>query len=167
MAVRQVKIGVWESSLTGQCFDSEIAAKHYDNLERKRTEADSEGAKILDSLSAPQLKSLFREINVQSEQGDAVRSWQAVQEQFLAENPEFLPCERNGAALAAVLIDRGKLTSSGVFQGTMQDVIDAYYDLAERGVLQLRKGMRLPARANETSLYDMPMEDLLNRARGL
>ena len=37
-------------------------------------------------------------------------------------------------ALAAVLIDRGKLTPEGTFLGTMEDMQEAYIDLAEKNV---------------------------------
>ena len=166
MSVRQIGVGSWYSSLTEQSYDSELAARHYDNLERMKSAADSPGSKLLDSLSTDQLKSLVTEMQIQAEQVQGVQDWRQIQEEFVAANPDFLANERNGSALAAVLVDRGKLTSGGVFVGTMDDMQQAYIDLAEKNVLEMRKGARVPRRADPAEAYALPLEEVKRRAMG-
>ena len=166
MSIRQVKIGVWESSLTGQQYDSEIAARHYDQQEAKRSHPMTEGAKILESLTAAQIKSLHREMSVQADVDNSVANWADVQNDFLETCPEFLPHERNGSALAAVLVSRGILDARGIFYGTLNDVIDVYYELASQGVISLRPGTRLPKRESDADIEALSTDEILTRARG-
>lgn len=166
MSVRKIGIGQWYSTLAEQTFDSEPAARHYDNLERMRSTPESAGQKILDGLSTEELKSLILELNVQSDQFEGNRNWQEVQKEFVAANPDYLPIPINGSALAAVLVERGKLDPNGTYLGTMADMQDAYTDLAEKGVLQLREGAKLPHRVDEAEAYALPLEELERRGRG-
>jgi hypothetical protein len=166
MSVRKVGIGQWYSTLARETYESELAAKHYDNLERMRSSPGSAGSKILDSLSTDQLKSLVTEMNAQAEQIEGNLDFNKVQEEFVANNPDYLANSHNGAALIAVLVERGKLASNGTFLGTMADMQEAYIDLAEKNVLQLRKGARLPQRVDEAEAYALPLEELQRRASG-
>lgn len=166
MSVRQVGIGHWYSSLTEQSYDSLPAATHYDNLERLKSKPQSPGSKLLDSLSTEQLKSLVEEMTIQAEQVEGNLNWQQVQKDFVSANHDFVANTANGSALAAVLVERGKLLSSGIFLGTMADMQEAYVDLAEKGVLQLREGARPPQRADEAELYTLPLEEVRRRGMG-
>jgi hypothetical protein len=166
MSVNKIGHESWHSSLTDQTYDSEQAARHYDNLERRKSAPESPGSKLLDSLSTDQLHSLVTEMNIQAEQIQGNRDWRRVQEDFVAANPDYLAIPANGSALAAVLVDRGKLTSDSVFVGTMEDMQDAYTDLAEKNVLQFREGARRPQRVDAAEAYTLPLEELERRARG-
>jgi hypothetical protein len=156
----------WYSSLTEQNYDSEVAAKHYDNLERMKSRPDSEGSKLLDSLSTEQLKSLVTEMGVRAEQVQGNLNWRQAQKDFVAANPDYVANTANGSALAAVLVERGKLTPDGTFLGTLDDMQEVYLDLAEKGMLQLREGARLPRRVDEAELYTLSAEELKRRALG-
>jgi hypothetical protein len=166
MSVKKVGTFRWHSTLADQDYDSEEAARHYDNLERMKSSPESAGSKILDSLSTEQIKSLATEMIAQADQVEGNRNWQQVQKEFVANNPDFVANPANGSALAAVLVERGKLDPSGVYLGTMADMQDAFIELAEKGVLQLREGARLPKRVDEAEAYTLPIEELQRRARG-
>ena len=166
MAVTKTGFNTWYSSLVDTTFGSEKAAKHYDDLQRRRSLPESEGEKLLNSLTTEQIKSLAMAANVEAENINGRPNWLKVQEEFVAANPEFLPDPRNGAALQAVLIDRGKLTRGGVFVGTMNDLQEAYIDLAEKNALQLREGAPLPQRGDDAEAYALPFEELERRVRG-
>jgi hypothetical protein len=166
MAVRQIGINSWYSSLAEQTYDSEPAAKHYDNLERMKSSPESEGSKLLASLSTEQIRSLHAEMSIQAESVQGNLDWNRVQEEFVAANPDFLANPVNAASLTAVLLERGKLTPDGTFLGTMDDLQDVYVDLAEKNVLQMRKGARLPKREDPSEAYTMPIEELKRRIMG-
>jgi hypothetical protein len=167
MTVRKVGLDHWYSTLADETYDSELAARHYDDLERLRSSPESEGQKILDSLSTAQLKSLIIEMNVQSDQPAGRMDWQQIQQEFVDTHPDFFACPTNGGALSAVLVERGKLTPHGEFTGTMADIEEAYCDLAERNVLLRREGTPLPKRPfNEAAAYELPFDELEKRARG-
>jgi hypothetical protein len=156
----------WHSSLDGGTYDSEVAARFYDDQERQKSSRESPGSKLIDSLSLDQLKSLATEARVEAEQTDGRQDWLQVQEEFVDANPEFLPNQRNAAALQAALLLSGKLTRNGVFLGTVDDVREAWLDLAEKGGLEPRPGVRLPQRVDTAEIYKPPLEEIEKRARG-
>jgi hypothetical protein len=167
MSVRQVGVGHWYSTLAEQTYDSELAARHYDNLERMRSMVDSEGDKLLASLTPEQIRSLDAAARLQADQVNRRQDWQDVQKEFVAANPDYLANTANGSALAAVLVERGKLNPDGTFLGTLEDVQEVYVDLAEKNVLQLRPGTRLPKRTDGAAeAYGLPLEEVKRRALG-
>jgi hypothetical protein len=167
LSVRKTGIGRWYSSLCDQEFDSELAALHYDSLQRMRSRPESEESKMLDTMPLPQLKNLVTEMTNRAEQVQGNLDWLQVQQEFVDANPEFLPCPKNGAALQAGLILRGKLTRNGVFVGTLDDVRETWLDLAEQNALDLREGAKLPQRPfDEAAAYAMSSEELQRRGRG-
>ena len=166
MSVRQVGIGTWFSTLTGQSYDSELAARTFDLREAKKVHPETEGSKLLDSLSASQIKSLYQAAAVEADIDNAVSDWREVQEQFLEAMPAFHPCTENGVALQTLLLSRGKLDNRGTFYGNLDDVIEAAHDLHEKGVLILKKGAKMPPRTNEVEMYAMSADELAKRSRG-
>ena len=168
MAVTKVGHAQWHSSFTGQTYESEMAARHYEKEMRMASSAQSEGSKLIDSLTTEQLKSLVIESKIRADQIEGNLDWNQVQNEFVAANPDYVANTRNASALAAVLIDRGKLTPEGTFLGTMEDMQEAYIDLAEKNVLELRKGARVPHRVDdEAEAYAMPLEELRFKSYGI
>lgn len=166
MSIRHLGHDQWQSTLDGGIYTSKEAAEHYERQALAKAHSETPGSKILNSLSAPELKSLFEAATVEADQAESTRSWQSVQEQFLADCPAFLPCVENGSALATLLIERNKLTSQGTFLGVQEDVTQAFLDLCDRGMMRLVKGEPLPQRTSELELYNMSADELLKASRG-
>jgi hypothetical protein len=166
MAIKQVDPGHWYSTLAEQSYDSELAAKYYDDLERQKSQPESAGSKILDKLSAEEIKSLYIEMANRADQPARAMAWQEAQIEFCASHPDFLACPHNGSALVAVLTERGMLASDGTFTGTQADIEQAVYDLAERNVLLRKEKTPLPKRPfNAAEAYEMSYEELRKRAQ--
>jgi hypothetical protein len=163
MSVKEIKHGVWTSTLTGHEYDSETAARHYDSLERRRARTQTEGQKLLESLSAEQIKSLFLAANADIDENlsrpDTTQSGQ----EFFASHPEIVSegqvGDRNGAALRTYLLSQGKHAP-----WSQQDLEQAYEALAEVGALTLNG--KAKTAFNEQEAYEIPMAELEARARG-
>jgi hypothetical protein len=168
MSVQKVGIGHWYSSLTETAYDSEKAARHYDNLERQRMQASGEtyGTKLLNSISTGELKSLVSAAIVEADSIAGNRNFLEVQQDFVNANPDYVANRTNGIALSAVLVERGLLDPNGTYLGTMEDMQNTYIDLAQKGVLQMREGTKLPQRVDEAEAYSLPMDELERRSRG-
>lgn len=173
MTVTKTGIGVWHSSLTDDTYDSEEAARHYDNLERRKLTLESPEEKFLNSLSTPQVKMYAQQKQAWAEEVQEKTDWRHVQQDFVNANPDYLPNPHNGKTLFDALVTLGKVDPvADVFLGTMADLQELYVDLAEKGMLQFRAGARLPQRArvkeaDPTDPYTLPMEELRRRGMGL
>jgi hypothetical protein len=163
MSVKEIKHGVWTSTLTGHEYDSETAARHYDSLERRRARTQTEGQKLLESLSAEQIKSLFMAANSAIDEIASQPETEQSAKQFFAGHPEIVSegqvGDRNGAALRAYLLSKGKHAPF-----SQRDLEQAYEALTEVGALTLN-GKAKPA-FDEEAAYAMSMEELEARARG-
>jgi len=167
MAIKQVGPGHWYSTLAEQTYDSELAARHYDNEERMKLSVDPE-EKFLESLSTDQVKMYAQQKQVWAEKVHGSIGWKNIQQDFVNANPDYLPNEANGRTLAATLVALGKLDPvADVFLGTLDDMQNAYIELAEKGMLQLRAGTPIPKRAfNEAEAYELDLAELEKRGRG-
>jgi hypothetical protein len=173
MSVRKIGIGSWYSTLTEQTYDSETAALHYDKLERQKLTLETPEEKFLNSLSTEQVKMFTQQKQAWAEQVQGKIDWKHAQQEFVNLNPDYLPNEVNGRTLAAALVALGKVDPvADVFLGTMEDMQEAYIDLAQKGMLKLRPGAPVPQRAAKAAEadpadpYTLPLEELRGRARG-
>ena len=166
MSIKHLGHDSWQSTLDGGVYSSKEAAEHYERQALAKAHSETEGSKTLSEMSAEQLKSFFNAVSAQADAPDRVRDFREIQSEFISAHPEYLANTANGAALCAVLNDRGLLNSDGTFHGDLADMETAYLDLAERGILQLKKGTQLPKRTNEIELYNMSAEELLKASRG-
>jgi len=165
MSVSKIGHDQWYSSLTNNVYTSETAAKKYENEERIRSTPESGESKFMASLSQEQLKYYIQNQNARVERILAKIDWKHATQNFVNANPDYLPNEANGSALAATLVALGKYDPvADVFLGTMADMQEAYIDLAEKGMLKLRAGARLPQRADEAEAYTLPLDELRRRS---
>lgn len=162
MPVKKVGFDDWVSTLTGHHYTSEAAAIHYDNLEKRRSRAQSEGDKILESLSAEQIKSLGLAFNSRIDE-NLNRPYADEQAgEWFASHPEVESGGQNGTANGAAL--GAWLRASGKNPPfSKHDLENAYQALAECGALRLNDKPKL---FNEEEAYALPIEELEARARG-
>ena len=166
MSIKHLGHDSWQSTLDGGVYSSKEAAEHYERQALAKAHSETSGSRALAEMSAEQLKSFFNAVSAQADAPDRVRDFREVQTEFISAHPEYLANTANGAALCAVLNDRGLLNSDGTYFGDLADMESAYLDLAERGILQLKKGERVPKRPDEIEMYNMSAEELLKAARG-
>jgi hypothetical protein len=159
MTVTRVGFG-FKSSLTGHTYDSIEAATHYENLERRITAPQSDGQKLLDSLTTEQVKGLAlamnREVDDQNNNGIAVEETQ----EWLAENKHISRDNtpegyRNSVALSIWLNERGK---TAPFSRIDLDL--AAQALEENGTLQIDRKL-LTAQQRKRATPDVVDDDPL------
>ncbi len=149
MSVRQVGFGHWYSTLAEQTFDSQAAALHYDNLERMKSTAESEGDKFLASLTPEQIRKLDAAARLQADQVERSIDWKHVQQEFVNANPDYLPNEVNGRTLYSTLVALGKLDPvADVFVGTMDDLREGLYRLGREEYVAVSRGGSGAAESN-------------------
>jgi hypothetical protein len=162
MAVKHLGHDDWLSTLTGQHFTSELAAKKYDNEERMRARTQTEGQKLLESLSAEQIKSLFLAANADIDENLSLPDTTQAGEEFFASHPEIVSegqvGDRNGAALRTWLLSKGKHAP-----WSQQELEQAYEALTEVGALTLNGKAKLAF--DEAEAYSLSLDELKARAR--
>jgi hypothetical protein len=164
MAVKKVGPGQWLSTLTGHYETSEEAALHYDRLEAQKIRAgQDEGEKILDGLTAEQLKSLALaavrrtdEVTNRPDGEDSII-------RFVMSHPEYInegaDGSLNAGAMSAHLRGQGKFPPYRV-----DDLQQAYEDLSELGVLKLNTGNGGRSGFDQEEAEKMPLDELARRA---
>jgi hypothetical protein len=134
--VKEVRAGVWESSLTGHEYSSLQAADFYDQREALRTQQASTGERILSALTAEEIRSLglamHREIDSNLSRPDG----EAVANEWFKANPHVAFDTQEGYANAVAM--RTYLKGQGrSFPYSAQDLDNAYEALAEMGEIKL------------------------------
>jgi len=164
MSIQKLGFRRWYSSLCEAEFETELAARKYEDEERMKWAANGPEAKFLESLTAEQAKYLAEKELRNADKGN----WMHVQQDFVNANPGFLPNKTNGERLSTALVVLGLLDPvTNLFSGTMDDMQAVYADLAAKGMLQLREGAPLPEPPfDEKAAYEMDFAGLERKARG-
>ncbi|HEV3482283.1 MAG TPA: hypothetical protein VGR97_08140 [Candidatus Acidoferrales bacterium] len=174
MTVEKIGPGQWRSTRVGSVFDSELAARHYDDLEAlKETLAQDRLAdEAAEKLSPDELLAIMRQAAHESDQKIGQKIGEDRIKDFIARHPEFVADGnvgvQNGAMMRGWLLAQGK---SMPFED--DDIEHAYLYLAELGHIALTEPRKNGSRAvftadfNETDAYEMPLEELKRRCGGL
>lgn len=147
MAITTLKNGEFYSSMTGHCYTSRQAAEHYESLERRRARSESEGEKILASLSTAQLKSLALAFNAQIEDQRNLGYGVEKAQEFFNEHQEIktegVEGHANGVAINTWLRSQGY-----EFPFSKEQMALAYSALEDLGVLKLDESKRKKVEAS-------------------
>jgi hypothetical protein len=144
MAVKQIGSEFY-STLTSYSYTSRQAAEHYDNLEKRRSRAASEGDKLLESLSADQIKSLSLAMSAKIDEVQNRGYGQEVAAEWFEQNPEVISAgeagHANGVAMNVYLKSQGR-----EFPYSKHDLDNAYSALQELGVIAIDDSKRPKAK---------------------
>jgi hypothetical protein len=167
MAVNKLGPERWQSSLTGQTYTSEQAARHYDTLEAQSIRAGQDpGEAILSKLSTEELKSVTESMIRRADEAASRPDGVASITEWLANTPAYIDEGLAGAQNSGAL--KAHLRSQGLFPPySSSQLHKAYSNLVELGVLHLKPGVDAKVDSfDEAAAYRLPLSELKRRAGG-
>jgi hypothetical protein len=158
----------WKSTLLTAEFDSREAAQHYEDREKRRIAPESVGQKIMNSLSADQLRSVVQEVHAQAE-ADQLSGYNKEQSQaWIDENPHIIRegtevGARNSLAMRMWLEERGKKPPFSPI-----DLDLAATTLTEKGILQIdhKKQRELDRQIQDVRVVPVTVDNVSNDPLG-
>ena len=133
MAVTKIGPGQWHSSLVDKVFDSEEAARHYDEKQEQILRGRTEQEKFLDDLPAEQLRSYLEREMLADANRDASNAGKVLVDVWLAAHPEYLDSKHNGDQIAIYL----KMKRGNAMPRDTRDIDEAVEALSRAGALQV------------------------------
>lgn len=106
----------WKSSLTGHTYDAESVAQHYENIERRRIQAQQYAndptTKLMESLSAEQIRGIAERLHLEVTDNNSRTANAKNIDAFFKEHPELMAGSQQGAnnavTMNALLRNAGK-----------------------------------------------------------
>jgi hypothetical protein len=137
MSVKKAANGEWISSLTGFSYSSLEAAQFYDDRQKQEARVQTKGEKILENLSAEEIKSLYLAVTSRADEDEVKAQGAAQSEEWFQAHPEIISAPGEVGYANGVRMDLWLRQQGRSYPYSSQDLDQAYEALAETGVLTM------------------------------